>query len=165
MRLASGDPLIRMNGLMQRGAMVLVLLSLPGTVRAGAVQITNDVPLAFGSLISGATPGTITITSSGTTSTTGGVIAFGAGAAAASFTISIEKGNPNYSIVLPSSANLIGTGAPMLVDGFESTPGNGGHVRPPTGFQDMTLGATLHVGANQAAGTYSGTFNITVTSP
>lgn len=148
-----------------RAALGAVLLFLPWTLSAGAVGIVNDIPLSFGTLISGPTSGTATVTSGGVTTTTGGVIAFGGGSAPASFTITIAQGNPNYTILLPASANLIGPGGPMIVDGFGSTPGNGGHIRPPTGFQTMTVGATLHVGANQAPGTYSGTFDITVTAP
>jgi len=156
---------IQMNRLIRCGTLGLILLSRPWALSAAAIQITNSVPLAFGNLISGSTSGTVKVSSSGATTTTGGVVAFGGGSAPASFTISIEKGNPNYSILLANSASLTGPGGSMLVDSFESTPGNGGHIRPPTGFQDLTVGATLHVAANQTAGIYSGTFNVTVTSP
>ena len=157
--------MIQISRSIGRAALGAVLLSLPWTLSAGAVGITNDVALSFGTLISGPTAGTVTVTSAGATTTTGGVTAFGGGSVPASFTITIAQGNPNYTILLPLSANLTGTGGPMVVDSFESTPGNGGHIRPPTGFQSMTVGATLHVAANQAPGTYSGTFAITVTSP
>jgi hypothetical protein len=154
-----------MKRLLWRVTLGMAVVALPSSLFAGAVQITNDVPLNFGSLISGGAAGAMVVSSSGATSTTGGVVAFGAAATPGSFTITIEQGNPNYTILLPSAATLTGTGANMTVDGFESTPGTGGHIRPPAGMQVMTVGATLHVGANQAAGSYIGTFNITVTSP
>jgi Domain of unknown function (DUF4402) len=144
---------------------VAALLFLPWTLCAAAIQITNNVPLTFGNLISGTSAGTVNVSSSGATSTSGGVIAFGGGSAPASFTISIPQGNPNYTVLLAISANLTGPGSSMVVDSFETTPAGSGHIRPPTGFQDMTVGATLHVAANQAPGIYSGTFDVTVTSP
>jgi len=155
-----------MDRLTWRGALGVVLLFLPWTLSAapGALKITNDVPLTFGTLIAGSTAGTVTVSSSGTTTTTGGVIAFGAGAAPASFTISLDKGKTDYSIQLQSSLNLTGTGAPMPVNLVESTPPSGGRIRAKTGDEVMTVGATLHVAANQAAGSYSGTFNVTVTN-
>jgi hypothetical protein len=161
-----GDPMIQMNRLIRCGTLGLILLSLPWTLSAAAVQIKNNVPLTFGNLISGSTSGTVKVSSSGAATTTGGVIAFGGGSAPASFTISIEKGNPHYTIQLSGGTSLVGPGASMPVDLFESTPpAGGGRISPPAGFEDMTVGATLHVGANQAAGMYSGTFDVTVTSP
>ena len=153
-----------MNRFTWRAALGVILLSLPWTLSAEEVKITiaNDTGLAFGNLISGPTAGTVTVSSSGTISTTGGVIAFGGGSTPASFTISIDRDYENYTIQLPSSANLSGAGPSMVVKSFESTPGSGSHSRPRGGSQVMTVGATLFVAANQAAGSYSGTFNITV---
>jgi hypothetical protein len=150
-----------MNGFIRRGAIGVVLLSLPWTLSADDVTMTNQAGLAFGSLISGSTTGTVTVSSSGATSTTGGVIAFGGGSAPASFSISIDKGYNNYTIQLPGTANLTGPGVSMVVNSFESTPGSGSHSRT-TQFVVMKVGATLSVPANQVAGSYNGTFQVTV---
>ena len=68
-----------------------------------------------------------------------------------------------FDVVLPPSASLTGSdGAAMTVDAFTSSPsgtGIGGSTVTPA---VLNLGATLHVGANQAAGSYSGTFMVTV---
>jgi hypothetical protein len=163
--LNPGDPLIRLNRVIQLGAVGMALLCLPCTLAADSntVTITTDAPLNFGSLISSPAAGTETVSSAGAVATTGGTIAFGNSAAPASFTISLDEGKTDYSILLPSSATLTGTGASMRVDAFESTPPSGGRIKAKKGPQTMTVGATLHVGANQAAGSYSGTFTITVT--
>ncbi len=133
---------------------------------AGGISVARTKDLDFASLLSGITAGSVTVSSSGTRSTTGGASAVGGGFTPASFQVSITQGNPHYSIQLPvGSVTLSGTGGSMLVDTFESTPGGPGFVgfAPGAGFQVMTVGATLHVPANQAAGSYSGTFTVTVT--
>ncbi len=65
-----------------------------------------------------------------------------------------------YSITLPSSAILTSGGDTMTVDTYTDDAG-----ATPTlvgGSDTFNVGATLHVGATQAAGTYSGTFSVTV---
>jgi hypothetical protein len=153
-----------MNRTVRLAMMGVMLVGLPWILAADDVQIRNEVPLSFGNLVSGPTEGTVTISSSGGTTTTGGVVAFGGGSAPASFSISIARENPNYTIILPRSASLSGTGGSMVLDSFESTPKSGSNIRPPAGFETMTVGATLHVAANQPAGSYSGSFNIIVSS-
>ena len=68
-----------------------------------------------------------------------------------------------FDVVLPPSASLTGSaGEAMTVDAFTSSlsgTGIGGSTVTPT---VLNLGATLHVGANQEVGTYSGTFTVTV---
>jgi Domain of unknown function (DUF4402) len=131
----------------------------------GGISVASTVDLDFASLLSGTTAGSVTVSSSGTRSTTGGASTVGGGFTPASFQVSITQGNPHYSIQLPvGSVTLSGTGGSMLVDTFESTPGGPGFVgfAPGGGSQVMTVGATLHVPANQAAGSYSGTFTVTV---
>ena len=69
-------------------------------------------------------------------------------------------GNANYSITLPSSTTLSSGGNTMIVDTFNHDAG-----ASPTlvgGSDTFNVGATLHVGATQASGTYSGTFSVTV---
>jgi hypothetical protein len=135
------------------------------TTVTDGIALARTADLDFGSMVAGSSAGLVTVSSSGTRATTGGVSTVGGGFTPASFTVSIQQGNPNYAIQLPvGSTNLNGSaGGSMVVDSFESTPGGSGHVPPPIGFEVLTVGATLHVGANQVAGIYSGTFNITVT--
>ena len=65
-----------------------------------------------------------------------------------------------YVITLPASATLSSGGDTMTVDTFNHDAG--GAPTLPGGSDAFNVGATLKVGANQAVGTYSGTFDVTV---
>lgn len=73
-------------------------------------------------------------------------------------------GNPStaVTITLPSSITLSGPGAAMTVNNFTSYPANGSATLDSTGAMTLNVGASLNVGTNQAAGTYSGTYTLTV---
>lgn len=73
-------------------------------------------------------------------------------------------GNPStaVTITLPSSITLSGPGTAMTVNNFASYPANGNATLDSTGAMTLNVGASLNVGTNQAAGTYSGTYTLTV---
>lgn len=83
---------------------------------------------------------------------------------AASFTVQ-GQANYTYAITLPSSVSIYDAGNAnnMTVSTFMSVPSVAG-VLSASGSQRLDVGATLHVGAGQAAGNYtSGTpFSVTV---
>ena len=62
---------------------------------------------------------------------------------------------PNNTIELTSGANT------MTIETFTSSPSGSGQILF-TGFSFVSVGATLTIGANQPAGTYTGTFDVTV---
>ena len=136
-----------------------------GTANASAViltpiSITKNVDLAFGDVYpDAAAAGTVTVDAAGTRSA-GGAAALGATAgAAAQFAVSGEA-SAAYTITLPAAAVTLTSGADtMTVDAF-STDGTG--TLDGTGNENINVGATLNVGVNQPAGTYSGTFDVTV---
>jgi spore coat protein U-like protein len=127
--------------------------------------------LRFGAIVPGATAGTVTIVPDGTRTSTGGVTPVSTGYQPARFA---GDGDPNQTVRIrmqPSSITITGPGAPMTVDQF--TIGSTPPTVLTTGWQNFTLtgvsgifnfpvGARLQVNANQAAGTYSGTFTITL---
>ncbi len=129
------------------------------------IAITKDVDMNFGNLAVNASTGTVVLTPAGTRSATGGVSFLAASpgtVTAASFTVSGLAG-ATYSITLPSGALTITSGAnTMTVDSWTSSPTPTGTLTG--GTETLTVGATLNVGASQAAGTYiSGTpFDVTV---
>ena len=149
------------------------ILGAPPLVRAqtcgGAAQIAiaKTADLNFGSLGTTASAGTAVIDpASGARTVTGGVIDLGGVFAPAGFNVLLcgAAGPKRFSVILPSSAvTLTGSsGGTMTADTFTQNPA--GSIPsdtnpPPTPF---TVGATLHVGANQTQGTYSGTFSVTV---
>lgn len=73
-------------------------------------------------------------------------------------------GNPNteVKITLPSSVTLTGPGTPMTVNNFTSFPVDGTQTLNAAGTMTLKIGASLNVGTNQAPGTYSGTYTLTV---
>ena len=129
------------------------------------ITIVNAGNMNFGNVAVGSSLGTVIMTPAGSRSATGGVtlpVVTGT-VSAATFTVS-GQANYTYSITLPGSATTISSGGnSMTVDTWTSNPTPTGTLSSG-GTQSLTVGATLHVGASQAAGTYvSGTpFTVTV---
>lgn len=129
------------------------------------IAITKDVDMNFGNLAVNASTGTVVLTPGGARSATGGVSFLAASpgtVTAASFTVTGLAG-ATYSITLPSAALTISSGANnMTVDTWSSNPTPTGTLTG--GTETLTVGATLHVGASQAAGTYTSPtpFDVTV---
>jgi Domain of unknown function (DUF4402) len=137
-----------------------------GTIIA-PIAISKTVDMNFGNIVAGAALGTVVLTPAGARSVTGGAFlptSLPGSPAAASFTVTGATGF-TYAIQLPAAATTVTSGGnTMTVDTWTSTPtvATGGSLAG--GTQTITVGATLNVGANQAAGTYvSGTpFTVTV---
>ena len=131
------------------------------------ITITKTVDMHFGNVAVGALAGTVVLDPAGTRTATGGVTlpAVAGTPAAAEFVVSGEA-TYTYDIFLPSSAVTITSGSnTMTVDQFTSNPTTSGTLSAGSpGSQTVNVGATLNVGAAQAAGTYvSGTpFDVTV---
>ncbi len=128
------------------------------------IAITKDVDMNFGNVAASAVAGTVVLTPAGARSVTGGVTlpATAGTVAAASFTVTGTAGY-TYSITLPGAPTTITSGGnTMTVDVFTSNPTPTGTLTG--GTSTLTVGATLNVGASQAAGVYvSGTpFTVTV---
>jgi hypothetical protein len=128
------------------------------------IAITKTLDMNFGNIAVNATPGTVVLTPASVRSVTGGcsLPATTGTVTSAAFTVT-GLAAATYSITLPAVATTITSGAnTMTVNTWTSTPTPTGTLTG--GTQNLTIGATLNVGANQAAGTYvSGTpFDITV---
>ena len=135
-----------------------------GTIIA-PIAIAKNVDMNFGNIVSGAALGTVVLTPAGVRSKTGGAFlpsTLPGTVTAASFTVTGATGY-TYAITLPAAVTTVTSGAnTMTVDTWTSTPTGTGTLAG--GTQTLTVGGTLHVGANQVAGTYvSGTaFTVTV---
>jgi hypothetical protein len=127
------------------------------------ISITSSTDLRFGNVAASPTlAGTVLITPAGVRTAGGGATlpavtgTFGV----ATFTVNGE-GTSTYAITLPGTTTLTGTpSGTMTVDNFSSTPSVTGTLAG--GTQNITVGGTLNVGAAQAAGSYTGTFSVTV---
>lgn len=127
------------------------------------LAIAKTIDMNFGNVAVNATAGTVVLTPAGARSVTGGcsLPATTGTVAAASFTVTGATGF-TYSITLPSTPTSIAFGAnTMSVNAFTSTPTPTGTLTG--GTSTLLVGATLNVGASQAAGTYVSATPFTVT--
>ncbi|HEV7572869.1 MAG TPA: DUF4402 domain-containing protein [Thermoanaerobaculia bacterium] len=123
------------------------------------IAITKTADLNFGTIISGST-GTVTVSPAGVETAIGAtVLNPNPNVSAAQFNVTGEPSTV-YTITLPGTITITNGAQTMSVGGFQSTPASG--VLSAGGSQALQVGATLNVGTNQAVGSYSGTFSVTV---
>ncbi|MGZ8287593.1 MAG: DUF4402 domain-containing protein [Telluria sp.] len=133
------------------------------------IAITKVADLAFGKFAAGATGGTVTISTSGARSLSGGVINMtGSTTTAAQFDVTGETG-ATYSISLAPTTNLTSPGSDTMafatisdLTGANTVSGNVASGTLTGGAQSIYVGGVLTVAANQVAGTYSGNVVATV---
>ena len=146
---------------------------LGGTANAAVVRpntLIKTDDLDFGTLISGATGGTVTISPVTNARTTGGgVTPVGSAAQRAVF-----QGTGGILLITVSGSTSVtltragGGAAPMTASLVRAASTSGGGIALlggtllPSGVQSYYIGGTLTVPANQPEGDYSGTFTLTV---
>ncbi len=131
-----------------------------GTAKAVILQaiiLTENTNLNFGSVLPGASAGTLAVSTTGATTPTG--VTYVTGAAAGAWNVTGTSGQ-TLVVTLDASDSLTGPGPAMTIDTFT-------HDAPATftsGSVNFHVGATLHVGtaAAQTAGNYSGTYTVVV---
>ncbi|MFL6672228.1 MAG: DUF4402 domain-containing protein [Massilia sp.] len=135
------------------------------------ITVTKSSDLAFGKFASGATAGTVVISTAGAATRTGGVSSGGGTTTAAAFTISGEKGAAYTIDTSASTANLTSGSDTMalalitdVATGAGATTGTvaSGVLDGTTGNQVLRVGGSLTVGINQPAGAYVGTVSVAV---
>ncbi len=128
------------------------------------ILISKSLDMNFGNVAVGTTAGTVVMTPAGARSATGGVTlpATVGTVSAATFNVTGTAGY-TYTIAITGSPLTVTSGAnTMTVTAFTNSP-----TSPATlvaGNNALTVGATLNVGASQAAGIYvsASTFTVTV---
>ena len=128
------------------------------------ILITKSLDMNFGNVAVGTTAGTVVMTPAGARSATGGVTlpATVGTVSAATFNVTGTAGY-TYTIAIAGAPLTVTSGGnTMTVTAFTSSP-----TSPATlvaGNNALTVGATLNVGASQAAGIYisASTFSVTV---
>lgn len=141
--------------------------SQPGTATVVTLKPLSIVKLRdldFGVMVAGATAGTVTLDpTTDLRTTTGGTTAAGGTPRAAQF---YTYGTANLVLQVTRGALPVltrsGGGGTMSVTQL-TLNGPTTRVLNSAGLLDLRVGGDLAVGANQAGGTYSGTFQITVT--
>lgn len=124
---------------------------------AAPIAVTQDTALAFGNVGPSASAGTVIISLAGAQSVTGGVTALGGTVAAGAFTVTGASA-ATYSVTVDGSVSLTGTGGSPMT----ATLTNDGGGTLTGGTDTFNVGGTLAVGANQGAGSYSGTYTVSV---
>ena len=126
--------------------------------------ITETQALQFGSM-SAPVAGSVTVDTAGIRTSVGGVILIGAGGTAGSFSMSTGPYNCTGRVLVVVTAGPVATlshttlPASMTVDTFTTSVVANDAFDPAT---PLTVGATLHVGSLQTAGTYTGNYALTV---
>jgi spore coat protein U-like protein len=157
----------------------LALLAIPAqawaaTTQSTAGQVALLSPLSvlkqgdldFGTLVVSGAGTALVDPVSGSLATTGGVTKAGTAAHPALFTGTGSK-NSVVHIRLPqnpTTVTRVGGTETMIVSNW-TLDGPANRKIPPGSIFDFQVGATLGVNANQTAGTYTGTFSITVQYP
>ncbi len=127
---------------------------------AAPISISATSVLSFGTISPGSTSGTIAVDTGGTSTAINVTEMAGSSVSEGVFTVTGD-GGAAFSITLPVSATLSGGGYSMTVDNFQHDAGASPTIAGG-GSRDVSIGATLNVGADQANGDYSGVYTIDV---
>jgi len=127
---------------------------------AAAVTVTKVSDLEFGLVSPTGTAGTVTISDAGVrTGDANVVLQAGDTPSQASFNVA-GAASQAISVTIPASATLTGPGTDMSATLSQTEAG--AQTLDGSGAFTVDVGAVLAVGANQTAGAYSGSFNVTV---
>lgn len=144
-----------------------------GSANASVVEpigIQNVADLRFGRIMQPSAAGTVSISTAGAVTETGGVVGqtntpqLAGNRGPGAFAI---FGDPNrFFAIFPVASTTISNGtASMTVDQFNFSTTNTFFIfgiLDATGYAPLISGGRLNVGANQQTGTYSGTYDVTV---
>ncbi len=124
------------------------------------IAISQTTGISFGTLAPTGTAGTATLSTAGAVTATN-VDILGGSPTAGAYTVT-GSGSQGFTITLPSTDQTLSDGGSetMTLNNFVSSVGSSSALS--SGTQSFTIGADLSVGAAQAAGSYTGTFDVTV---
>lgn len=130
-----------------------------------AITLTETSPMHFGVMTAPTVLSTVILDPLGGRTTTGDVatLAQAPVAVAAAYTVTGEN-DATYAITVPANT-IISNGNPadnMTVSNFSCTYGGFVGQVGFSGTDFFSLGATLNLAGGQAAGTYNGTFDVSV---
>ena len=128
-----------------------------------ALTIQKNVDLNFGTMTMPTAATTVNLTPGGVRTTPGNItlLAQAPLATASAYSVSGDNG-ATYAITLPSSCIITAPYGWMQVDNFTTSKTGNVSTLSSTGTDDFTVGATLEVNFPQYAGSYSGTFDVSV---
>jgi hypothetical protein len=127
--------------------------------------MTNTGALRFGQFVQPTAAGTLVLTPAGALSATGGVAGnqliaqTSGGPAPGTFQIT-SNANQAFTVYAPTSLTLTNGGSAMTLNNMTGTLVQIAGSSTTTIYA-LAVGGTLNVGANQALGTYAGTYTLT----
>lgn len=126
-----------------------------------ALAVAKNTDLNFANIVPDATAAGTVVVSTGGVRTCNAPLTCTGTVSAADFDVTGTSGQ-SFTITLPSGTTQITNGSETMdISAWTSSlPSNTGTLNG--GSADFQIGATLNVGAAQAAGAYSGSFNVTV---
>ena len=132
------------------------------------ITIVKNTDMSFGNIM-GVVAGTVTLATTGAPTYSAGLSGSAVPAATAAITAAdfTVTGTPAaaYSITLTNASITLTNAAAntMTVNNFVTNPTPTGTLGSPVGTQTLLVGATLNIGAAQAAGTYTNATDLEVT--
>ena len=165
-RRRSGTALCRLVGIVLLCSAITPMAAQACSI--GTNSITTTTNLNFGGIFTGAA-GTVTVPPVGARTASGAILAttsqFSQGAAAALSVCSARDTTAYVTLPADGTVFLTGPGSSMAVNGFAANP-TASSSSPMTVFGSsavtLNVGATLTVSSTQTAGSYSGSFSITI---
>lgn len=129
------------------------------------IGISNVSALRFGAFVKPTTAGTLTVSTAGVATAAGGVVGMNTiaqttgGPGAAQFLIILQP-NINFTVQIPASISLSSGSQSMTVTNLATALQTISTFRGLRTYS-LRIGGRLNVAANQAIGTYSGTYSVT----
>lgn len=121
------------------------------------ISATETQTMNFGTISSGATAAAVTLSPAGTRSST---LSYYGTANPGVFNIT---GEPSTPLVVSFSNGTLSNGAnTMALSNFTTSTTPASSTTDSSGNLTLNVGADLAVGANQASGTYTGTYTVTI---
>lgn len=127
------------------------------------IKIEKSIDLDFGNVISGAAPGTLVLSPQGDRIANGVAISTATPGNVSPAIAVITHGNNNYSVSLPESFTLYNQNnqnQSLIIDHFTVLPYTNSNL---DGIDELKIGATLNLTANQVPGFYNNPSGFSVT--
>ncbi|MBK8376196.1 DUF4402 domain-containing protein [Sphingorhabdus sp.] len=125
-----------------------------------AVEVTVDNGIDFGTIAASAAGGTVTLPNASNTRTCTGVVCIGT-ASRAAFHVSNANDGSVIAISVGNPQALTGPGAPMTLSALSMSDADGLITFDSAALETVYVGGQLSIGANQTAGVYNGSFDVT----
>lgn len=136
-------------------------ITVAGTVQAvikGAITATETQQMNFGTISSAATAGVVTMTAAGVRSSSS--LSFYNNSQAGIFNVTAD---PSTALTISFANGTLSSGSNnMTLSNFTHSTSTGTDTTDSSGKLTLNVGADLNVGASQPSGSYSGTYNVTL---